>query len=76
MKIKTSITLSRDLVKQIDARCEKYGNRSAMIETAVRALIAAEVRRERDIRDLAILDRNADALNTEAEDVLGFQADL
>jgi len=76
MKIKTSITLSRDLVCQIDALSGRYGNRSAFIEKAVRDLIDTETRRERDLNDLEILNKQASELNKEAADVLDFQADL
>jgi len=73
MKVKTSITLSASLIQEIDALSSKYGNRSALIEKAVRVLIAAEAKRERDLNDLRILNNRADVLNAEAEDVLGFQ---
>ena len=76
MKIKTSITLSEGLIQKIDALSGKYGNRSALIEKAVCNLIAEEARRERDLKDLEILNQNAAALNAEAEDALGFQVDL
>ena len=76
MKIKTSVTLSEDLVREIDALSEQYGNRSALIEQAVRAFIAAQAKRRRDLLDLEILNRKADTLNEEAMDVLSYQVDL
>lgn len=76
MKVKTSITLSEGLIQEIDALSSKYGNRSALIEKAVRDLIAAEAGRRRDLNDLEILNQNAEGLNAEAEDALGFQVDL
>ena len=76
MKVKISITLSASLIQEIDALSSKYGNRSALIEKAVRNLIAAEAKRERDLSDLRILNNRADVLNAEAEDVLGFQVDF
>jgi len=36
MKIKTSITLSEDLLKAIDEYAREYNNRSEFIEEAVR----------------------------------------
>ena len=36
----------------------------------------AEARRASDLRDLELINRHADVLNAEAEDVLGYQADL
>ena len=76
MKVKISITLQASLIQEIDALSSKYGNRSALIEKAVRNLIAAEAKRERDLSDLRILNNRADVLNAEAEDALGFQVDF
>jgi len=76
MKVKTSISLSEDLVRRMDSLSSQYGNRSALIEQALRDFLAAEARRRRDAQDLEILNRRADALNEEAEDVLSFQVDL
>lgn len=76
MKVKTSVTLSEDLVREIDDLSTQYGNRSALIEQAVRDFLALEARRRRDARDLEILNRRAEDLNEEAEDVLSYQVDL
>ena len=76
MKVKTSITLSEDLIHQIDALASQYGTRSALIEQAVRAFLAAEVQRMREAQDLEILNRRAETLNAEAEDVLSYQVEL
>lgn len=76
MKIKTSITLSEDLVRKIDELSNLYGNRSALIERAIRDFLAALAKRRRDAQDLEILNRRADALNEEAEDVLSYQVDV
>ena len=76
MKVKTSITLSEELIREMDRLSDQYGNRSAIIEQAIRAFIDAAARRARDARDLEILNRKADALNAEAEDVLQYQAEL
>ncbi len=76
MKVKTSITLPQDLVQQMDALAGRYGNRSALMERAIRDFIAAQAKRQQDLRDLDILNRRADALNKEAEDVLSYQVDV
>lgn len=76
MKVKTSITLPQDLVRQIDGLAGQYGNRSTLIERAIRDFLAAQAKRQRELQDLDILNRRADALNTEAEDVLSYQVDL
>lgn len=75
MKRKTSVTLAPDVVKAVDGLAGKSGSRSAVIERAVRELIAREARRARDARELEIIDSNADRLNREAEDVLSFQVE-
>jgi Arc/MetJ-type ribon-helix-helix transcriptional regulator len=75
MKRKTSITLAPELVRALDALAGKTGNRSAVIERAVRELLAREAKRERDARELTIIDRNAERLNLEAGEVLGFQVE-
>ncbi len=76
MKIKASVTLSAELMSQIDAQSERFGNRSAFIEQAVRHFLAVEQQRNRDAQDLEILNAHAESLNEEAADVLAFQVDL
>jgi len=73
MKVKTSITLSEDVVEAIDKWSGEFKNRSDFIEAAVRAYVAQILRQERDAKDLAILNREADRLNQEAADVLEYQ---
>ena len=76
MKVKTSITLSKDIVEKIDSLSKSYGNRSALIEKAVRDFIAAQEKLDRDQTDLKLINRQADTLNSEAADVLSYQVDL
>ena len=76
MKVKTSITLSEELIRQIDALSNQYGTRSALIERAVRDFLATAAQRQREARDLEILNRRAEALNAEALDVLSYQIEL
>ena len=76
MKIKTSVTLSEDLVAAIDKRAGDFKNRSDFIEAAIRAFLAQRMREDRDAKDREILDRHADRLNLEAKDVLAFQVPL
>ena len=75
MKVKTSITLSEEILQAIDEMLEGK-NRSAFIEAALRAYIRLLRKRERDVRDLEILNKKSDRLNQEAEDVLSYQVDL
>jgi metal-responsive CopG/Arc/MetJ family transcriptional regulator len=76
VKIKTSVTLSEELIQQIDALSSQYGTRSALIEQAVRDFLAAQAQRTRDMQDLEILNRRAETLNVEAEDVFSYQVEL
>jgi metal-responsive CopG/Arc/MetJ family transcriptional regulator len=76
MKVKTSIMLSEDLLKTIDQFSTHYKNRSEFVEAAIRAFVAQIMRNTQNARDLEIINRHADRLNQEAEDVLTYQADL
>jgi len=76
MKVKTSVTLPKELIREIDALSSQYGTRSALIERAVRDFLATAAQRQREARDLEILNRRAEALNTEAADVLSYQVEL
>ena len=73
MKVKTSITLSEDLLEAIDQRSAQFKNRSDFIESAIRAFITQMIREEQNAKDLAILNRQAERLNQEAIDVLSYQ---
>ena len=75
MKVKTSITLDDRVLAALDRLGGKKGNRSSLIEQAVREFIVRWERRKRDRRELELLNRHADELNAEAEDVLEWQVD-
>lgn len=77
MKVKTSITLTEELLTAIDKRARQFKkNRSDFIEAAVWAFIGQLIRDELNAKDLEIINRRADFLNQEASDVLAFQAPL
>ncbi len=76
MKIKTSITLEKDLIAAIDGQMNAYGSRSEFLEVAARRLLARQAKEEQDLRDLNLINRRATALNREAEDVLDYQVAL
>ena len=73
MKVKTSVSLSEELVEELDEMTDEDSNRSQMIERAVAEFIENRRRRLRDVRDLEILNRSADELNQEIDDVLAYQ---
>ena len=70
MKVKTSVTLSSELLERID---KVNANRSLFLEKAALLYLEKTARRERDAKDAAILNRNAARLNREAADVLEYQ---
>jgi metal-responsive CopG/Arc/MetJ family transcriptional regulator len=74
MKDKTSLTLSRDVLKKVDRLAGQRYSRSAVIERILREYLRDLERAELNARDLEILNREADRLNAEMEDVLSFQA--
>lgn len=76
MKIKTSITLSSDILKAIDHHKKEFNSRSEFLEAAARSLLAQIARAKAEKRDLEIIDRHHEVLNKEAEDVLGYQVPL
>lgn len=76
MRLKTSITLPEDLLRSLDRAGGDRTNRSRLIEQAVRDWLAVRARAERDARDIAIINRNADRLNEEATDVLAYQVKI
>jgi metal-responsive CopG/Arc/MetJ family transcriptional regulator len=76
MKLKTSITLSEDIVKRLDRAARRGENRSQAIERLLRERLQAEARKAVDSKDLALIDEHAAEINAEAEDVLAYQAEL
>ena len=73
MKVKTSITLSEDLLRAIDEQSGTQKNRSEFIENALRNYIGQMIRRRQNAKDLEIINSQADRLNDEAADVLSYQ---
>jgi len=75
MKVKTSITLSASTIKAVDELAGPEIPRSRVIEQAVLEFVERRRRQSRERRDLEILNRSADRLNREIEDVLAFQVE-
>ena len=76
MKIKTSITLSQELLTTIDGIVDATQNRSQFLENAAWEYIAKLRRARLNQRDLEIIDQRADYLNGEIADVLAYQVPL
>jgi metal-responsive CopG/Arc/MetJ family transcriptional regulator len=76
MKEKTSVTLSREVLAGIDRLAGLKRSRSAVIEGVLRLYLRQRDRARIYAHDLEILNRAADGLNAEAEDVLKDQVDI
>lgn len=75
MKDKTSITLSRTVLAEIDRLAGKT-SRSAFIETVLQHYLKEKRKAAIEARDLELLNRAADRLNEEAEDAMQYQAPI
>lgn len=76
MREKTSITLSPDVIVEIDRHVGSRRSRSAFIEEVLRHYFRERAREAINARDVEIINANADALNREAMDVLRYQASI
>lgn len=76
MKMKTSVTLSEDIIRGLDRAARRGESRSRAIERLLREQLAAEARREADRKDLDLINKHSAELNAEAEDVLSYQKEL
>ena len=76
MKTKTSVTLDRDLLRGIEEHAGDFRSRSEFVEAAVDHFIRHLERQQTEQKDFEILNRRANALNKEAEDVLAYQVAL
>jgi len=73
MKEKTSITLSSDVLRQVDHLAGSKLSRSAFIEHVLRSYFRERTRRAKHARDLEHINQAADLLNLEAAEVLEYQ---
>jgi metal-responsive CopG/Arc/MetJ family transcriptional regulator len=74
MKEKTSITLSKDLLLQLDRMAGSKYSRSALIERVLRRYLQERTRAAVNARDLERINAAADRLGAEALDVIEYQA--
>lgn len=75
MREKTSVSLTKELLAEISRVAGPDVNRSEFLEKAAWDRVALLKRLRREARDRRILARHARALNSEALDVLQYQAD-
>jgi metal-responsive CopG/Arc/MetJ family transcriptional regulator len=76
MKVRTSITVEKDLLEAVDKLSGTNKNRSEFIEAAIQAYVAQHTRDKGNARDLEMINESADILNREALDVLDYQVAL
>jgi metal-responsive CopG/Arc/MetJ family transcriptional regulator len=74
MKEKTSITLSRDVLKSVDRLAGSKHSRSAFIERVLRRYLRERAKAALQARDLERINNAADRLNLEVAEVLDYQA--
>jgi len=75
MRVRTSVTLPKDLLVKVDALTGKKHKRSAIVELALRDYLAKKNDRESNKRDIEIINKNADLINKQVEETLKFQAE-
>jgi metal-responsive CopG/Arc/MetJ family transcriptional regulator len=73
MKEKTSITLSKEILAAIDRLAGAKQSRSAFIEAVLAQHLRQQARAQIEARDLDLINKAADDLSEEVEDVLRYQ---
>ncbi len=76
MKVKTSITVSQDLLNAIEQLGGRSKNRSSFFEAAMWAYLHQLEGETQAEQDIEIINKNAGRLNKEAADVLTYQVSL
>jgi metal-responsive CopG/Arc/MetJ family transcriptional regulator len=76
MKKTISITLSTDLLSEIDRLIGPNDSRSSFIEKVLKDHLQKMERQAIHQRDFELINANADYLNREMEDVLQYQTDI
>ena len=73
MKEKTSVTLSKEVLAGIDRIAGSKQSRSALIEAVLSEYLRRRARAQIEARDLELLNKAADELKDEVEDLLSYQ---
>ncbi len=78
MKIETTISLEPELLQSLKRilGANGYSSLSELVEEVLRRFLASERQKSYDRHELELINRNADRLNQEAEDVLSYQMEL
>jgi metal-responsive CopG/Arc/MetJ family transcriptional regulator len=73
MKVRTSVTISSELLVQLNELAGK--RRSEIIETALQEYFKKNSRQESLENDVDIINKNADLINKQVAETLQFQAE-
>ncbi len=73
-KMKTSLTLSREVVRGIDRVAGIKRSRSAVVDDVLRGYLSYRERAAANARDAEKINRYADELSAEMQDVLLYQS--
>jgi metal-responsive CopG/Arc/MetJ family transcriptional regulator len=78
MKIETKIILEEELLQQLERLLRENGQASLseLIEDLLKSFLVDAKKPAYDLRELELINRNANRLNKEAEDVLTYQIAL
>ncbi len=74
MKVKTSLSLSEDILVAVDRLAGPGVSRSAFVEKILRRFVDERARARREAREVAALNKHAARLNVEMADALSFQS--
>ncbi len=79
-KVKTTITIPKDLLNEVDVFAKDYRSRSEFVETALRDLVERKRRQQKpkltQEEEIAILNRIADEQREEILETLEYQVDI
>lgn len=73
MKVKTSITLSPEVLEAVDRVAGVTSSRSEIIEQAIREFLVTRARARRDARDTELINEFADQFEAEMADIIATQ---
>jgi len=73
MKSKTSVTLSEEVLSGVKRAARRGESRSQTIERLLQERLTEHAARRAREREVAQINRHADALNAEVADVLAYQ---
>lgn len=76
MKEKTSITLSTEVLAEVDRKAGSKASRSAFIESVLREYFKTKLRETINARDLELINAHSDYLARESQDLDAYQTPL